>query len=357
MPGGASSLNETYRDWRVACVQDGSTKRCALSQVQAQQNGQRLLAIELNAPSVDTVSGTLVLPFGLALEPGVTFQIDDRPAMQPVHFHTCVPVGCLVSVIFDAPTLVALRAGAALKVKTVADGGAAAPFSISLQGFGTALDRVETLENWSKPQTADRFRDALHARLVSAASQPDSGCVLGTNDGRDCFSCNFGMTLTCPPGWVSLDFEETRIMKISSRFRSVAVAVIAAAGISFAGSAHADSGKISFSVYKAAFFVGGSGGEGTLTFHGHRYPISVGGISGGLAFGASKTNFHGTVRHIRRARDVTGVYGAAGGGGALGKGAQMIVMTNDKGAQLELSGKQVGLQVNADLSGIAITVK
>ncbi|AGS20972.1 hypothetical protein NXC12_CH01174 [Rhizobium etli] len=146
-------------------------------------------------------------------------------------------------------------------------------------------------------------------------------------------------------------------MKFSSRIRSVAVAVIAAAGMGFAGSAHADSGTISFSVYKAAFFVGGSGGEGTLTFHGRRYPISVGGISGGLAFGASKTNFHGTVRHIRRARDVTGVYGAAGGGGAVGKGAQVIVMTNDKGAQLELTGKQVGLQVNADLSGIAITVK
>jgi hypothetical protein len=165
------------------------------------------------------------------------------------------------------------------------------------------------------------------------------------------------MTLTCPPGWVSGDLEETRIMKISSRFRSVAAAVIAAAGVSFAGSAHADSGTIRFSVYKAAFFVGGSGGEGTLTFHGRRYPISVSGISGGLAFGVSKTYFHGTVRHIRRARDVTGVYGAAGGGGALGKGAQVIVMTNDKGAQLELSGKQIGLQVNADLSGIAITVK
>ncbi|EJB07799.1 hypothetical protein Rleg9DRAFT_6820 [Rhizobium leguminosarum bv. trifolii WSM597] len=146
-------------------------------------------------------------------------------------------------------------------------------------------------------------------------------------------------------------------MKISSRFRSVAAAVIAAAGVSFAGSAYADSGTISFSVYKAAFFVGGSGGEGTLTFHGRHYPISVGGISGGLAFGASKTNFHGTVRHIRRARDVTGVYGAAGGGGAVGKGAQVIVMTNDKGAELELSGKQVGLQVNADISGMAITVK
>ncbi|MBD9628099.1 invasion associated locus B family protein [Ensifer sp. ENS06] len=145
LPGGASSLNETYKDWRVACVQDGSVKRCALSQIQAQQNGQRVLAIELEAPSVNAVSGTLLLPFGLALEPGVTFQIDDKPPMQPVHYRTCVPDGCLVSVTFDAPTLVALRAGAALKVKAVADGGAAAPFLISLQGFGTALDRVETL--------------------------------------------------------------------------------------------------------------------------------------------------------------------------------------------------------------------
>ena len=31
-------------------------------------------------------------------------------------------------------------------------------------------------------------------------------------------------------------------------------------------------------------------------------------------------------------------------------------MTNDKGTQLELSGKQVDLQVNADLSGMAVTV-
>lgn len=146
-------------------------------------------------------------------------------------------------------------------------------------------------------------------------------------------------------------------MNISSGFRSLAVAVIAGAGVSLASAAHADSGTIRFAVYKAAFFIGGTGGEGTLTFHGRRYPISVGGISGGLAFGASKTYFKGTVRHIRRARDVTGVYGAAGGGGALGKGAQMIVMTNDKGAQLELTGRQVGLQVNADLSGMSITVK
>jgi hypothetical protein len=146
-------------------------------------------------------------------------------------------------------------------------------------------------------------------------------------------------------------------MKIASRFRTVAFTVIAAAGVSLASAANADTGTIHFVIYKAAFFVGGAGGEGSLTFHGHRYPISIGGISGGLAFGASKTYFQGAVHHIRRAGDVTGVYGAAGGGGAIGRGAQVIVMTNNKGAQLELSGRQVGLQINADLSGMSISVK
>ncbi|MBN8998195.1 MAG: hypothetical protein J0H54_02090 [Rhizobiales bacterium] len=146
-------------------------------------------------------------------------------------------------------------------------------------------------------------------------------------------------------------------MMIPSSIRSAAVAVLAVAAVGAASAAQADSGTIRFSVYKAAFFVGGSGGEGTLTFHGRTYPIAIGGISGGLAFGASKTNFQGTVRNIKRASDVSGIYAAVGGGGAAGKGAQMIAMTNEKGARLELSGKQVGLQVNADLSGLAITVK
>jgi invasion protein IalB len=145
LPGGASSLTETYKDWRVSCVQDGATKRCTVSQAQAQQNGQRVLAIELGAPNGNTVSGTLVLPFGLALDSGVTLQIDEKPPMQPVRFRTCLPAGCIVSVTFDAPTLVALRSGTALKLKATADGGTAVPFSISLQGFGTALDRVGAL--------------------------------------------------------------------------------------------------------------------------------------------------------------------------------------------------------------------
>ena len=45
-----------------------------------------------------------------------------------------------------------------------------------------------------------------------------------------------------------------------------------------------------------------------------------------------------------------------GAGLAVGRGARAIVLTNRKGAVLELSGWQVGLLANADLSGLAITL-
>ena len=65
----------------------------------------------------------------------------------------------------------------------------------------------------------------------------------------------------------------------------------------------------------------------------------------------------GRVSNISRPSDVAGVYGAAGAGLAVGGGARAIVLTNQKGAVLELSGRQVGLMANADLSGLAITLK
>ncbi len=143
-------------------------------------------------------------------------------------------------------------------------------------------------------------------------------------------------------------------MRFSSGFRAavVALVVLASAGIS---SAHADSGAIWISELKGGWFIGASGG-GTLIFHGRRYPLSIGGLSAGLVFGASVTRLFGRVSHIRRPSDVAGVYGAAGAGAALGYGARAIVLRNEKGAVLTLSGPQVGLIANADMSGLAISL-
>jgi len=145
-------------------------------------------------------------------------------------------------------------------------------------------------------------------------------------------------------------------MRLLSGLRA---SVIALAAISFAGvsTAQADSGSIRISVVKGGWVIGGSGGNGVLTFRGRTYPLSIGGLSYGLTFGVSQTNLVGRVTNIRGPGDVAGVYGAAGAGLAVGAGAQAIVLRNEKGATLTLSGRQVGLIASADLSGLAIALR
>ncbi len=146
-------------------------------------------------------------------------------------------------------------------------------------------------------------------------------------------------------------------MRMPHLFRAglIALTVVAGAGVSSA--VYADSGSVSIRIVKAGFVIGGSAGSGTLTFHGRRYPLSIGGLSYGFTFGASETRFHGTVTNIRRPSDVAGVYGQAGAGAAAIRGAQGVVLTNQNGAVLTLAGVQSGLIVSADLSGLVLSLR
>ncbi|WP_050387338.1 hypothetical protein [Bradyrhizobium pachyrhizi] len=146
-------------------------------------------------------------------------------------------------------------------------------------------------------------------------------------------------------------------MKPSSTLRAALVALLAFTGLAFSSAARADSGFVTLTIYKAGWIIGGSGGSGLLTFRGRSYRLSTGGLDYGLVFGGSKTVLRGRVSNINRPSDVAGVYGAAGAGLAVGRGARAIVLTNQKGAVLELTGHQVGLMANADLSGLAITMR
>jgi lipid-binding SYLF domain-containing protein len=144
-------------------------------------------------------------------------------------------------------------------------------------------------------------------------------------------------------------------MNMPSVFRTALVVLVAFLGMSSV--ARAESGYVTLTIYKAGWIIGGSGGSGVLEFQGRRYRLSTGGLDYGLVFGGSKTVLRGRVHNIRRPSDVAGIYGAAGVGLTVGKGARGIVLTNQKGAVLELTGRQVGLMANADLSGLAITLK
>ena len=142
-----------------------------------------------------------------------------------------------------------------------------------------------------------------------------------------------------------------------SSFRTLIVALAAILTASVFSSARADEGVVRISFIKAGWIIGGSVGNGTLTFHGRTYRLSVGGLSYGLTFGGSQTDLYGRVRNIYHPSDIEGVYGAGSAGAAVVRGAQAVVLTNQKGAVLELAGRQTGLIVNLDLSGMALSLK
>lgn len=146
LPGGASSVQETYQDWRVECWIANAAKHCSMSQQQVGKDGQRVLAMELQAGSDGGVAGVLVLPFGLLLDKGVTLQIDDKPAQSPLRFRTCLPAGCTVPLSFDTDHVTSLGKGTMLKLRTAAaDTAQDVNLTLSLKGFAAALDRIKAL--------------------------------------------------------------------------------------------------------------------------------------------------------------------------------------------------------------------
>src|SRR5262249_34118696 len=99
------------------------------------------------------------------------------------------------------------------------------------------------------------------------------------------------VTRGCALGKCSKLIQGDFFMQLSPAIRAALIALTAAgAGLA---TAYADSGSIRFNVIKAGFVVGGSGGSGTLVFHGRSYPLSIGGGGYGVSFRGSAPAFFG----------------------------------------------------------------
>lgn len=152
LPGGASSLRETYGDWTLNCgvvpAKDATTATvaCNLSQEQFDNNKRRIIALGLN-PGIDGgAKGNFIMPFGLALEKGIVLRIDGGQATEPNAFRTCLPAGCLVPVTWADATIRSLGVGTALKVTATTDDGQLLALSVSLKGFGAGYARAVELQ-------------------------------------------------------------------------------------------------------------------------------------------------------------------------------------------------------------------
>ncbi len=147
LPGGASSLVETYDDWGVVCQMQASAPSCVVRQVQTNtQTNQTVLTVEIAKDPDAKFRGALLLPLGLALPQGAQLKLDEAILGNAMPFSTCMPQGCLVPLTLEADTVAKLRAGKTLSV-TFASASQTQPISlaISLKGLTGALNRVADL--------------------------------------------------------------------------------------------------------------------------------------------------------------------------------------------------------------------
>jgi len=140
-------------------------------------------------------------------------------------------------------------------------------------------------------------------------------------------------------------------------FVKSAVALVAAAAVLPARAQSQPDATIEITIFRAGFIVGGSGGNGVLSFRGKGYNLSVGGVSLGATIGVARAEFVGEVHNLKNATDIEGTYTAVTASAAAGGGAGITELQNSRGVRLRLQGRQIGLMVSIDLSGLQISIR
>jgi len=119
------------------------------------------------------------------------------------------------------------------------------------------------------------------------------------------------------------------------------------------------SGLVTLNLKSVALGVGGSWGEGTLTYQARNYPFSISGLSL-VDVGISSFTGAGKVYDLRSPGDLTGTYATSQATFAIAGGASAMTMKNERGVTIVIlknEGQETGTQLSVGPAGMKITLK
>ena len=116
------------------------------------------------------------------------------------------------------------------------------------------------------------------------------------------------------------------------------------------------SGKVWVESTSVALGIGVSWGDGKLTFQGKEHPFTVKGLSV-VDLGMSKVTANGEVYNLKKVSDFSGNYVAGTAGATVGGGAGAVIMKNQHGVVMKLTGTGQGIQLTLAGSGVDIKLK
>lgn len=133
---------------------------------------------------------------------------------------------------------------------------------------------------------------------------------------------------------------------------AVAAFMLAAAPLALAQDG-GPSGTMAFSGNAVAVGIGYSWGNGTLEFHGGKYPFAIDGVSL-VDVGAARFDGSGDIYNMTSPQQLAGHYIAAGVGGALAEGGSLVALQNENGVVIHIRTNEEGLRFIFAASGVTI---
>jgi len=148
-PTGASSLTEVYGDWTVTCAKADAKAdakaECAVMQAQGAK-GRREFALEIRPPSDGRAQGFILMPLGLAIEPGISFKLDEAVLGKGAPYLSCSQEGCLVPVSLPTLATDTMKTSKNLLVSaTKPEAKEPVTITVPLEGFANAFARAIAL--------------------------------------------------------------------------------------------------------------------------------------------------------------------------------------------------------------------
>lgn len=149
-PAGATSLSEVYGDWTVTCAKEAKPEakaECAIMQAQGAK-GRREFALEIRPPSDGRAQGFILMPLGLAIEPGISFKLDEAVLGKGAPYLSCSQEGCLVPISLPTLATDTMKTAKNLLVSgTKPEAKDPVTITVPLEGFANALARAIALTN------------------------------------------------------------------------------------------------------------------------------------------------------------------------------------------------------------------
>ena len=144
----AVEKGQQFKDWTVGCekLPGLSEERCFIYQtVVNKENEQPVLQMAVGYLPIDEnedqPAALLTLPLGVALPPGVGFQIDEGKLVR-VKYERCLPTGCIAGFPLNDEMINQFKRGNKMEVR-VHDGVRAVAMPISLSGFTAGFDALK----------------------------------------------------------------------------------------------------------------------------------------------------------------------------------------------------------------------